>query len=96
LEIIPAVVTSTNIPVSFHDDVEEEEPDFGHLPDTQNLVGCLLDAAAASAKYDDEEKDGILDYEVHVDEMYFTNARKWQEKSMAPIVDLTLLCESDF
>jgi hypothetical protein len=28
--------------------------------------------------------------------MYFTNARKWQEKSMAPIVDLTLLCESDF
>jgi hypothetical protein len=73
----------TNIPDSFHDDVEEEEPDFGNLPDSQNFVGCLLDAAAASAKYDDEENDDILDDEenndilddgeVHVNETYFTN-----------------------
>ena len=55
----PVVVTTTNIPVSPVDDVLEEEPDFGLLPETQKLVGCLLDAAAAASTYDDDEE--ILD-----------------------------------
>ena len=50
-----ALETSTNVPVNFHDDVKEEESDFGLLPDAQILVGGLLDAAAASAQYDNEE-----------------------------------------
>ncbi len=52
---------------------------------------CLLGAAAASAKYDDEENDDILDNnDVHVDEAYF-NARNWLTKNTPRIIDLTLL-----
>ena len=41
LEIIPVVVTMTNVPVVFENEVKEESA-FDLLPDTQNLVGCLL------------------------------------------------------
>ena len=91
------VTTPNNVPVSFDDNVEEEEPDFGKLPDTQKLVGSLLDAAAAAATYDDEgmNEDSIHDDEDYEDETYF-NARKWLEKNAPPIIDLTLLRGSDF
>jgi hypothetical protein len=92
------VTTTNNVPVNVDDDVELES-EFGQLPDTQKLVGCLLDAAAAAATYDDEDNKDVYedkddDDEVH-DETYF-NARKWLEKNTPPVIDLTLLRGSDF
>ena len=86
------MTTSNIVPVNYDDDVELE-PEFGQL------VGCLLDAAAAAATYDDEDNKDVYedkddDDEVH-DETYF-NARKWLEKNTPPVIDLTLLRGSDF
>ena len=80
-----------NVPVNFDDNVELE-PEFGHLPDTQKLVGCLLEAAAAAATcsndednkddYEDEDEDD--DDKVH-DITYFS-ASKWLEKNTPPVI----------
>ena len=83
-----------DVPVSFDNDDEDEPDDFGLLPDMQKLVGCLLDAAAATSMNDndnEEQDDDDDDY----DETYF-NARKWLEKNAPPIIDLTMLRGSDF
>jgi hypothetical protein len=95
------VTLPNNVPVNFDDNVELE-PEFGHLPDTQKLVGCLLEAAAAAATcsndednkddYEDEDEDD--DDKVH-DITYFS-ASKWLEKNTPPVIDLTLLRGSDF
>ena len=53
-----SVALTNNISVNFDNDVKEE-PEFGQLPDTQKLVGCLLDAAAAT--YDDEDNKDIYE-----------------------------------
>jgi hypothetical protein len=86
------VTTSNIVPVNYDDDVELE-PEFGQL------VGCLLDAAAAAATYDDEDNKDVYedkddDDEVH-DETYF-NARKCLKKNTPPVINLTLLRGSDF
>ena len=98
LGVLPVVVTTSNVPVSTDDVVGDEEADFGHLPDTQTIVGCLLDAAAAAATYDDEdilEDDDVEDDDKVDDETYF-NARKWLKKNAPPVIDLTMLKGSGF
>jgi hypothetical protein len=77
------VSTTNNVPVNFDDDVDLK-PELGQIPDTQKLVGCLLDAAAAAAMYIDEDNKDVYededdDDEVH-NETYF-NARKRLEKN---------------
>jgi hypothetical protein len=96
----PADVTTTNnVPVNF-DDCVKLEPEFGQLPDTQKLVGCLLDAAAAAASHDDEDNKDVYedkaddDDEVH-NETYFY-ACKWLENKTPPVIDLTLLRRYEF
>jgi hypothetical protein len=104
-----AVVPTTkeDISDSFDvDDVLEDSTDLGVLSDTQKLVACLLDAAAATSTKnhhgkkdadDDNEDAEDHDYDegAHEDETYF-NARKWLEKNSPPVIDLTMLRGSDF
>ena len=77
------VVTTTSVSVNTTDDVIRDEPDFGLLPDTQKLVGCLLDAAEAAQTNDDEDildndNDNDNDNNEGHEETYF-NACKWLE-----------------
>ncbi len=100
---VRAVVTTTDVvsvPVSFDDDVKEDDDlDLGTLPETQKLVGCLLDAAIITTTSladnvlvdgDKEDNKSVFD-----DPTYF-NARKWLEKNAPPAIDLTLARASDF
>ena len=102
-----AVVPTTEEDISDSFDVDVlEDTDLGVLPDTQKLVACLLDAAAATStknhhdnKDADDDNEDVEDHDDYDkgahDETYF-NARKWLEKNSPPVIDLTMLRGSDF
>jgi hypothetical protein len=95
------VTLPNNVPVYFDDNVEVE-PEFRQQPDTQKLVGCLLEAAAAAATCNDEDNKDVYEDEDEDDDdkvhdITYFSASKWLEKNTPPVViDLTLLRGSDF
>jgi hypothetical protein len=96
-EVSAVVITKPDedVPVSFNNDDDDEPEDFRLLPDTQKLVGCLLDAAAATSMNDNDNEEKDDDDDDYEDETYF-NARKWLEKNTPPVIDLTMIRGSDF
>ncbi len=89
-----ADVGTTNAIVSFEDGVGEDEY-LEDLSDTQKLIGCLFVAAASkmTSKVDDADNQDFDDDEDVVHD--YLNAHKWLEKNSPPVIDFTMLRESE-
>ncbi len=78
--------TEEDISDSFNVDVLEDT-DLGVLPDTQKLVACLLDAAAATSTNHDDNKDADDDNEDAKDHDYDEGAHDETYQRIPPVID---------